>query len=190
MISGLLLIRWTWPSIFWFLSISSAVILVTMLLLLPETGRNIVGNGSKPVKSPGKLPLLRKPIMDVLEAAKSIQSDTDQDQNPRGASNSFNPFSSILMLKDPGTLIASICFGIYYMVHTCLQASLSTVFVDIYQVSGLVAGLIYIPFGLGCSIASFIAGKKQVSFHVPCYLDLTIGQAKSLIVITRSRQRN
>ena len=74
----------------------------------------------------------------------------------------FNPFSSILVLRDPGTLTASICFGIYYMVHTCLQASLSTVFVDIYKVSGLVAGLVYVPFGVGCSIAAFVAGKKSI----------------------------
>lgn len=44
------------------------------------------------------------------------------------------------------------------MVHSCLQASLSTIFVDIYHVSGLVAGLVYIPFGVACMVASFLAG--------------------------------
>ena len=163
MISGLLLLRWTWPSVFWFLSISSAVTLVTMLLLLPETGRKIVGNGSGFISPSKQFRLLSTPLIDVLDAKKQvIQSEMEQGHNKGRVAKCFNPFSSILMLRDPGTLTASICFGIYYMVHTCLQASLSTIFVDIYKVSGLVAGLVYIPFGVGCSIASFVAGKKSL----------------------------
>ncbi|KAI5921826.1 putative MFS transporter [Camillea tinctor] len=150
-ISGLLLLRWTWPSIFWFLAISSAVVFVTMLIFLPETGRDVVGNGSRSPSS------IKAPLINVLVPA--LQSEIQPERKSTSTAKAPNPLSAIFLLKDRGTLVVSICFGIYYMVHSCLQASLSTVFVDIYHVSGLVAGLIYIPFGVGCSIASFVAGR-------------------------------
>lgn len=170
MISGLLLLRWTWPSIFWFLSASSFITLVVMLLLLPETGRNIVGNGTRSTYASKTLQILSTPLFGTLDAPKSGPSIVKEQRDNSGSEKSFNPFSAILMLKDRGTLIASICFGIYYMVHTCLQASLSTVFVDIYHVSGLVAGLIYIPFGVGCSIASFVAGVPSICISTPSHM--------------------
>ncbi|KAI0600587.1 putative MFS transporter [Biscogniauxia sp. FL1348] len=152
-ISGLLLLRWTWPSIFWFLAISSAIVLVTTFLFLPETGRNVVGNGSRSTSS------INAPLLGILTPAEPSRSEAQLDRKETNIANAYNPLSAILLLKDRGTLVVSICFGIYYMVHSCLQASLSTVFVEIYHVSGLVAGLIYIPFGVGCSIASFVAGR-------------------------------
>lgn len=124
---------------------------MTVLLFLPETCRNIVGDGSQPTS------LINTPLLSPLEAPKNDQ--LEQQANAKQALKGFNPFSSILMLKDRGTLAISVSFGIYYMIHTCLQASLSTIFVERYAVSGLVAGLIYIPFGIGASIAAFLAGS-------------------------------
>lgn len=70
-----------------------------------------------------------------------------------------NPFSVLKLLNRPGNLIAVLCFGAYYTIYSCLQASLSTIFVEIYDISGLVSGLIYIPFGLACAFAAFLAGR-------------------------------
>jgi MFS family permease len=47
LISGLFLLQWAWPSIFWFLAIASALTLAVIVVFLPETCRSIVGNGSK-----------------------------------------------------------------------------------------------------------------------------------------------
>ncbi len=47
LISGLLLIEWTWLSIFWFLSKASPLVVLIMFLFLPETCRGLVGNGSR-----------------------------------------------------------------------------------------------------------------------------------------------
>lgn len=43
--------------------------------------------------------------------------------------------------------------------RSCLQASLSTLFLDIYKISGLVSGLIYIPFGVACALSAFATGR-------------------------------
>lgn len=153
MISGLLLLKWPWPSIFWFLAIASFAALLLMVMFLPETCRAVVGNGSLPSHHPWNkaiFPILRPRVPD---------SPPENNQPKRETLAKFsNPFSGLLLLRHRATLVVSVCFGIYYMVHTCLQASLSTIFVEVYGVSGLVAGLVYIPFGVGCMISSFVAG--------------------------------
>lgn len=44
------------------------------------------------------------------------------------------------------------------MTYGCIQASLSSLFIDIYGFEELEVGLVYLPFGFGCLIASFISG--------------------------------
>ncbi|KAI1329479.1 putative MFS transporter [Xylariaceae sp. FL0255] len=158
LISGLLLLRWTWPSIFWFLSIASAVVFIVTALFLPETGRNVVGNGSG-IRIGPTTNITKAPFFRILCPPKDSTSTVHMQQpSERRTKVNFNPLSAILILKNRNTLIASTCFGVYYTVQSCLQASLSTIFVETYNVTGLVAGLIYIPFGIGCSVASF-AGR-------------------------------
>lgn len=152
MISGLLLIKWTWPSIFWFLSIVSPLVFLIMLLFLPETCRRLVGNGSHPTSR------ANSPFIPVLRPQRDSSLNIQQEQE-KDAPKLPNPFSIIVLLKDRGTLAAVLCYAIYYTVHSCLQASTSTLFVATYHLSGLPAGLIYIPFGVACSIASIIAGN-------------------------------
>lgn len=62
----------------------------------------------------------------------------------------------MLLRKD--SAIVLVALGIQYMTYTCLQASLSTVFMDIYGFNQLQAGLIYLPYGIGCATMAFCAG--------------------------------
>ena len=70
-----------------------------------------------------------------------------------------NPLAALKLLRTPGTAIILVSYGINYTVYCCLQASLSTLFVDIYGVSGLVAGLVYIPFGVAVALSAFATGR-------------------------------
>lgn len=151
MISGLLLMRWPWPSIFWFLSVASFAALVSIVLFLPETCRVIVGNGTY------SAPKWNLPLFHMLCPSKLQPTASRRNQAP-ALRVILNPLSGLTLLRHPATLVVSLCYGVYYTVHSCLQASLSTMFVDIYHISGLKAGLIYIPFGVACMIASFVAG--------------------------------
>lgn len=143
--------RWPWPSIFWFLSIASFVALASIVLFLPETCRAIVGNGTSAAPN-WNLPIFHKLCPNEVQRTARRQTQAPS------LSVILNPFSGLALLRHRATFVVSLCYGIYYMVHSCLQASLSTIFVDIYNVSGLVAGLVYIPFGVACMIASFVAG--------------------------------
>ena len=159
MISGLLLIRWTWPSVFWFLSIISPVVLFIMVLFLPETCRRLVGDGT------GRISCVYHPVFPVLLPRRDALADP-YDERHKASSRLLNPLSTLGLLKRPATLAAILCYGIYYTVHSCLQASLSTIFVNTYHLSGLKAGVIYIPFGAACSIASIVAGTTLWSLRI------------------------
>lgn len=159
LISGLLLIKWRWPSIFWFLSASSFAVFLAILLFLPETCRQVVGNGSH------TSPKIHQPLVSLL-VPKTDTNITSYTTHGRagGITDTANPLLSLTLLKCRSTSLAIACYSIYYTVYSCLQASLSTAFVEIYGVSGVVAGLSYIPFGLACIIASSLAGKYPSYF--------------------------
>ncbi|KAK2805346.1 hypothetical protein FQN50_006247 [Emmonsiellopsis sp. PD_5] len=154
LISGLLLIRWSWPAIFWFLAILSSTVFIAILLFLPETCRRIVGNGS--VRAPAVNRALLSPL-----CPDDVQGGTHSLIGEDGGhlKRLTNPFTAFGLLKNYGTAVSVACFGVYYTIYSCLQASLSTIFVEIYGMSGLVAGLSYIPFGIACMLGSSLAGK-------------------------------
>ncbi|KAH6842229.1 major facilitator superfamily domain-containing protein [Chaetomium sp. MPI-CAGE-AT-0009] len=153
-ISGLLLLRWTWRSIFWLLTVASALCLIMMILFLPETARNIVANGSRPAKGIDKplVPLIAPKVARVAESISSVPTREGHRKIP-------NPLAALKLLRIPGTTIILVAYGINYTVYCCLQASLSTLFVGIYGVSGLVAGLVYIPFGVAVALSAFATGR-------------------------------
>lgn len=153
-ISGLLLLRWSWRSIFWLLSAASVLCLVCMVLFLPETARSIADDGSVPVKG------INKALLAVL-SPPHVRGARANDQAARGerAWNVPNPLASLKLLRFPETALVLVAYGINYTVYCCVQASLSTLFVDIYHLSGLGAGMIYLPFGVACALAAFATGQ-------------------------------
>jgi hypothetical protein len=54
--------------------------------------------------------------------------------------------------------------GVFYLNYQCQQASLSTIFIRVYHLNTLEAGLCYLPYGIACTIASFLTGEIQCFF--------------------------
>jgi MFS family permease len=144
-------VGWRW--IFWFLAILAGTCLGLIYLTLPETARTVVGNGGIPAHGIHAVPFKRmvgKPC--AIESIESFNLSTRKRwQVP-------NPLTclKVLLLKDSALVI--LVLGIVYMTYACLQASLSTLFIQIYGFDYLQAGLIYIPFGLGCALMAWSAG--------------------------------
>ncbi|KAK8066477.1 hypothetical protein PG997_013224 [Apiospora hydei] len=69
-----------------------------------------------------------------------------------------NPLKSlrILVRKDNATVV--LACGILYVIYTCVNASLSVLFIDIYGLNQWQTGLIYLPFGLGGTVSTFFSG--------------------------------
>ena len=58
-----------------------------------------------------------------------------------------------------GTLCIVVADGIIYMVYCCIHASLSTLCIELYHLNQLEAGLIYLPFGVGRILSTFVSGR-------------------------------
>lgn len=132
--------------------------LTTMAFLLPETARKIVGNGSLPVSKLYKLPFSN--VIGYRTCSTKIVPRTSRECHVP------NPWLciSILFYKDVAIIVGTV--GILYMTCVCVQASLSSIYINLYGFGELQSGLIYLPYGLGCALAAFLTGEKlkKVSF--------------------------
>ncbi|KAF1836461.1 MFS general substrate transporter, partial [Decorospora gaudefroyi] len=137
-----------WPWIFWFLCIISGSCLAAMLFLLPETSRNIVGNGS--IRPLNYLWIPSPLVMRHWEV---------EETSPTHAWRVPNPFQSLMILRRKDNAIIIVACGLLYAVYTCINASLSTLFVNVYHLNQLEAGLIYLPFGIGGALSTFVSGR-------------------------------
>lgn len=124
-----------------------------MALFLPETSRCIVGNGSRNVSA------LYRPIFRYHQSRKSIpqQALNEEETIPRNF-RIPNPLATLKVLASRDSLLITAIYGVYYMNFSCLQGSLSTLFIDIYRLSELKAGLVYLPFGVGSCIGAYCSG--------------------------------
>lgn len=130
----------------------SLICLICMILALPETARSISGNGSIPGRSWHKAP--------IAHLLKKSQRKSESTQSlPKHHTHVPNPLESLALLFYPGTAPVILINSITYMTYCRLQASLSSLFIQIYDCTELEAGLIYIPFGAGCLLSSFLSGN-------------------------------
>jgi MFS family permease len=151
MFGGVLNASAGWRWVFWFLTITSAIVLLAIALVLPETARGVVGNGiiAPPQFSRPWLPVLMRPWLA---------------HETRGSSLIFrqkslpNPWKSLQVLGRPETTVAILGGSILYMVYCSSHASLSTGFASIYNLTRLQTGLVYLPFGGGSLLATIISG--------------------------------
>ena len=163
-LGGVLAQKAGWRWIFGFLAISGALSLVLIAVILPETARNVVGNGSR--SSPG----WNKSILKLWEE-KSILSSGQQtgvsEDMPRITKLRIpNPIRSVSILLYKDTAPVVFVNAVFYTAYCCLQASLSSLFITIYGYKELEAGLVYMPFGVGCFIASLLSCKLRHSHAV------------------------
>lgn len=162
-LGGVLAQKTGWRWIFGFLAISGALSLVLIAVILPETARNVVGDGSRKVVG------LNKSILVLWQEKHNTSTNgrqTDAAGNvPQNAKLRIpNPLASISIFLCKDTAPVVFANGVFYTAYSCLQASLSSLFINIYGYKELEAGLIYLPFGMGCFIASLVSSKLRRSF--------------------------
>lgn len=136
-----------WPSLFWFLTIFVTVWLIPWILLIPETCRNVVGNGSIPAQS-WNLPLVEylKKRPDPQESAKTQKLRLP---NPLGTLH-------VIFEKEMGLILG--LNSILYINFILTAATLSTLWKDIYHFNDLQVGLCYLPYGFGACVGVISQG--------------------------------
>ena len=155
-IGGLLTQFQGWRSIFWFLTAFSGLVFLFILVVLPETCRKVVGNGSIPP------PWWNLSLLSYLQLRKQRQHGTAPSRdtvNDKKSKARPNPLRSIYILlqKESGILIfyAGTLFAGLYMVLSSMPALFATK----YHFNTLQVGLCYIPTGLGSMTASYVVGR-------------------------------
>lgn len=138
---------WRW--VFWFLVILTISHFLIMLLVFPETQRNIVGDGS------GKVRGVYWSFFSLLQSSKLRRNRAEVVKPKRRWPN---PFACLPILANKDSLIVILIYAVTYSVKMTLQTSLSAQCVEIYQLDYLAAGLIYLPSGVAGGIGSFMTG--------------------------------
>lgn len=128
---------WRW--IFWFLVSLSGTCLFLIALLLPETARPVVSEGSGKVSGLRRTMLSYFPISSLSPSHnKSEESSCGPGTREEGQTRAHvqlpNPLKSLKLLWARDTALITLIFGIFYMNLSSLQASTSTLFIEVYHV--------------------------------------------------------
>ncbi|KAI2639133.1 MFS general substrate transporter [Hypomontagnella submonticulosa] len=150
-----------WRSTFWFLTIAAGVFLIVYLPFVPETARNIVGNGSIPP------PRLNASLTSAYQWRKRRQ---DLESQP-GNSEQYQPkkipkripipnvLAAVLIMleKDVGTLM--FFMSLFVMANYAMLVPLQDVIRRQYNFNDLQVGLCYIPYAVGSVVGATTVGK-------------------------------
>lgn len=142
-----------WRSVFWFLAIFSGVFLLFLALLLPETLRAIVGNGSHTTSS-----LATRYPLAIYQKTTKVPSRPVEDFHiqQRQTIDISGPFR-ILISKHAFPIIAFL--AVYYAVWQMSITAMSSLFERYYGLGETEIGLTFIANGVGSIIGTLSTGK-------------------------------
>ncbi len=149
-----------WRAIFWFLTIYGGAFLAVLIVVLPETLRAMVGNGSKPVKGLsnsllGYLQRKRHPLSAEEEALERSNTGTSAGKK-KVPVDFLGPMKIIFSVE---VTFAIVFLSIYYTVWQMTVTVMSTLFKRTYGLSEIQIGLTFICNGVGCIVGTLTTGK-------------------------------
>lgn len=156
-----------WRSIFWFLTIIAVITLVAMLLFFPETCRKLVGDGSiRPHPVYRTLWQMIKDNRTKHKAKKTGDADmlhrvntaTSSKSRPKLTIKFGNPFDSVMLLFEPLLGLLLLYSGIVFAGFYAIATSMSEQMKDLYNLTEIELGLMYLPMAAGSVAAAFIIG--------------------------------
>ncbi|KAK4499136.1 hypothetical protein PRZ48_009648 [Zasmidium cellare] len=153
---------WRW--IFWFLVICAGTFIIPFVLSFPETGRNVVGNGSIPPQG-WNMSLLnylqvrrQRKTNPPLERTLSQRSDRTALKKHRKL-RIPNPLHALTVLLEKDVSLLLFYNSIVYCAFYDIMASAPSLLGEIYGYDALQIGLCFLPMGTGCLLAPALVGK-------------------------------
>jgi MFS family permease len=137
-----------WHGIFFFLLGLSAFMLLVVVLLVPETLRSIVGNGSilSPRHLRAPLPGLRPPRV-------------PEERSTLAAKRKVDVLAPMYLLAEPDVICSLAFTGICFMVWQMGMVAAATLYDTEYHLSQFAIGLTYISNGIGSLCGSILTGR-------------------------------
>jgi hypothetical protein len=112
-----------------------------LAFFLPETARNVVGNGSIPEKR------WNQPLWKTFHRQQRLK--IEQSSHSTGVAqhklNWKTPLASIFVLFHPDTCLIILVGAGYYSLWYCIQASIPHIYGSIYGFNEIQIGIAYIP---------------------------------------------
>ncbi|KAG9684652.1 MFS general substrate transporter, partial [Aureobasidium melanogenum] len=158
-LGGLLSQYWNWHGIFWFLLAFGGVFFIPLFLFLPETCRNVVGDGSIP---PPKLNWnLTDKIRHENRAKAGLHVDEKKQEELRKKYRLRfpNPLSTLVVLADLESALILVASGLTLSCFYAVSTGASTAFRSVYDFDDMQVALMFIPFGVGGIVSAFTTGK-------------------------------
>jgi len=140
--------RWA----FWALCIFGGFILCALVFLLPETARQVVGNGSIEDRR------WNQPIWRLIRrSGRGTHTNASQ---PRRSPKVSSPLAAIKILFHKDTPFIIWLSSSYYALWYCVQATIPSTFKSpIYRFNELQIGLAYLPGAFGVILSMYVTGK-------------------------------
>ncbi|KAH8684799.1 major facilitator superfamily domain-containing protein [Tricladium varicosporioides] len=176
-IGGLLNQFLGWRAIFWFLVIFSAVILTLFLTILPETCRNIVGDGSIP---PQKWNIS---LLAHLKQRSLQKSGIQVPIKPPLMRKRPNFLATIQIIFSKNAFLVLLYTGLLFAGFYTITATIPSDFQRVFHFNSLQVGLCYIPFGAGSMVSAIVNGRV-IDWNFRRHAN------KHGITITKGRQTN
>ncbi len=148
-LGGILSQYFGWRAIFWFCLIFASAVLIPYILFIPETCRNVVGNGSIPPQG------WNMTLVDYIRFRRHPPAEKSPARHKLRIPNPFNTLK-VVREKDIGLLL--FYNTLLYLIFILISATLATQFRAIYKLNDLQSGLCYLLYGLGCCVASAAQG--------------------------------
>lgn len=156
-IGGILAQFLSWRAIFWFLVIFAGLFLAIFLVFFPETARNAVGNGSI---APQGWNMSLMNYLAVRKARRHNEASLDETAaRPHSKKLTFpNPLASLSILLDKQVALLLGYNALLFAASYDITATVPSQFAAIYKFNDLQIGLCFLPFGIGCLLASLVNG--------------------------------
>lgn len=188
--------------VFWALVIFGGIVLLFVGLGLPETARNIVGNGNVEATGWGKSwwSLLRGRAMKKgnfpeMQNSSEAVGEKHEDSGKKAKFKMANPMAAIRILFWKDTALVLWMAGSPYAVWYAVQASIPTIYRDIYHFNELQIGLSYLTGGFGTVSGGYLNGKlmdwnyKATARSIGHTIDKISGDDMKRFPIERARAR-
>lgn len=149
-----------WKAIFWFLTIFGGCFLLFLFVILPETLRSLVGNGSVPAKGLANSPLAYFQRRRLNRGDTSSASETPVVPSQRPSQklpvNFLGPLQIIFGFEVTYIILL---LGIGYTAWQVVITVMSTLFKKTYGLTDLQIGLTFISNGVGCIVGTLTTGR-------------------------------
>lgn len=195
--------------VFWALVIFGATVLAVVGMALPETARNVVGNGSlqatgwtkswysmiKSLLGGGKWALVNHGNLEKGNA-NEVSGDEGKNQLPKREKFKLaSPVNAIRILFWKDTSLVLWMAASPYAVWYCVQTSIPINYKGTYDFNEVQIGLAYLPGGVGVVVGGYVNGwlmdwnYKKVAESIGHHIDRVAGDNLDEFPIERARAR-